>query len=351
MCVSACSYWSHDQALLPIPSDQKYLMESVHSAIEEFDESPEVCMKKSELLISRGQVAEALQLFEKVEKKDVDILEWLWLQCKINHAIGNIQTSINAGEDLLALRSSFYELHTELADLYLQNNDPEKALIQINRAMYINPNDPVMYRRKGNIILEMKDTLTALELYGQAIHLGLKEESFLEAYVSLLIRSGQSSMAKSILDDLRRTDPDNPMITLIAAQIKFNENSFFVADNILYRNFILDNPDRSFFKLKWDIKMNLAQFDSVIYYTDLFLAKGPDKTAFQMRGKAYDKRYKYPEAISSYYQALKLDTADSNTHREIEILLRKIAYLRRIKEENQKEKSVIEPLTPVKRKF
>ena len=162
----------------------------------------------------------------------------------------------------------------------------------------------------------------------------------------MLIHSGRSSLADDILNDLGKTDPDNPTIIFLAARIKFEKSEFAAADSLLSHDFISDNADRSVFFLKGNIKMSLVQYDSVVHYSDLLLTKGPDKEAYQMRGKALDKRYRYQLALNSYNQALSLDSTDLTTLKEIEILHRKIAYVNRIKQAklDSANRPVIQPL-------
>jgi pentatricopeptide repeat protein len=119
MHVGACSYWSPEHAFSPLPVDQTKLLQSEFLAIDHMDQNPHVLMKKTELLIKESRVTEALQVFDQIEKEDVNPSDWLWLQCQISHANGNVKTGIKAGEDLFMLGAGFYDLHIEMATIVI----------------------------------------------------------------------------------------------------------------------------------------------------------------------------------------------------------------------------------------
>jgi len=349
--ISSCTFWPKEYAFSPTPPTGEEQIHSGIMALDQMDESSSVLIKKAELLLEKQQVREAAQLFEQVDKSEVDLLNWLWLKCQISNARGDIADGIKAGEELLNRGGEFFDLHVEMAELYTKADIPAEAAKQYGYAIYLNPNDPGVYRSKGDFALASNDTLLAVNLYSEAINRGIKDKSFLDDYILLLLESGDFSERTEVLNNLFKVDPENPLLTLLAARSEIEKGNISRADSSLSRKFVLANLDRPIILIKCNLKTDIQQYDSAIFYADNYLAQHPDKNVYQIRGKAYDKKYKYQEALNSYILALRIDTADVNTKREIDILHRKIAYLRKINEEKERRNTVIEPLAPIRRTF
>lgn len=81
----------------------------------------------------------------------------------------------------------------------------------------------------------------------------------------------------------------------------------------------------------------LAQYDSVLYYTDSAFAgiNYKDKYVLLARARAFNKRYKFEDSYLMYNEFIKMDSTDSLVNAEQAIVLRKIAYLQRKKREQK----------------
>lgn len=81
----------------------------------------------------------------------------------------------------------------------------------------------------------------------------------------------------------------------------------------------------------------LANNDSVIYYSDSLFAgiNSKDKHILLRRARAFDRTYKYEEALAVYSGLIKMDSTDSVVNAEQAFVQRKISYLWRKKRQQQ----------------
>ena len=193
---------------------------------------------------------------------------------------------------------------------------------------------------KGDLALQINDTTTALNAYHQVYETGSYNTEQIQDYISLLINTGKTQNANEIIEEILKEETVDPKILLLVVKMRYEQGNFNLADSLCTKLFIRDRTNEEILLLLGKIKFGLAQYDSTIYYTDLLLDIAPEKAAYQLKGKALDKKYKYREALDEFYMAFNLDSSDTYTKQEIKVLHRKIEYVDNLKKYNQeKEKT------------
>lgn len=338
--LSACREWNPEHAFGPVPENREEIVLSGLNGLSTMGETPEILLKKTQLLIDHNRITAAHGEFEKINPEQIDRNSWLWTKCQLCAVSGQHKEAIKAGEELLANGPTFYDLHILMAKLYSQTNDYENAFVQADIAVSSNPKNPESYQIKGDLALQLNDTLIALNAYQKVYKTGNYNPDQIQDYISLLINSGKIQDANEVVYEILKENPADPEIILLTAKMKYAQGDLKLADNLCTRLLIRDSTNVEILLLHGKIKFGLAQYDSTIYYTDLLLDINPHKEAYQLLGKALDKKYKYQEALNAYYLAFNLDSSDTHTKQEINVLQRKIAYVDKLKRFNQeKEKT------------
>ena len=99
-----------------------------------------------------------------------------------------------------------------LAHTYLAMEDPEKAVDALEKAIEIEPDNPILYRDLGFIAFRNNDTASAEIFLTRAIELEPKAEELYKPLASLYMSLGEREKAISLYEDALLVNPDNPVI-------------------------------------------------------------------------------------------------------------------------------------------
>lgn len=98
-------------------------------------ENPTALIKQAETLIQQEEYEEAQTLLVDLEDREEEFPEVLFYLSYIDIQDGNIENAKNRLERLTSLQPSFHEAHYNLALVYLELNETEKASGSINKAI------------------------------------------------------------------------------------------------------------------------------------------------------------------------------------------------------------------------
>ena len=99
-----------------------------------------------------------------------------------------------------------------LAHTYLAMDDPEQAVDALEKALEIDPDNPLLYRDLGLIAFQNNDTSSAAVFFSRAVELAPQSVELYKTLASLYIGCGQTEKAIALYDRGLRANPDNPSI-------------------------------------------------------------------------------------------------------------------------------------------
>ena len=104
------------------------------------------------------------------------------------------------------------------------------------------------------------------------------------------MQKGMIEETNEVVERFQKSHPENSSLNYLTAQIKFKQSDFIAADRILQGLTQSNIAEQELLQLRGNVKIELAQFDSAIYFATKILEIKPYKEAYQLKGKALDKR-------------------------------------------------------------
>src|SRR5204863_7194052 len=116
---------------------------------------------------------------------------------------------LDKGEEMLlkvtALGRDFTEGFINLGVLYIRKQQPDKALVAINRALELNSGSFAAHFNKGEALTQKGDFKAALESYKEAIHLRPDLDSFRLTLGVAYNRAGDGAEAEKTFNELTQS--------------------------------------------------------------------------------------------------------------------------------------------------
>src|SRR6476620_8638508 len=100
-----------------------------------------------------------------------------------------------------SMSPNFTEGFINLGVLYIRRQQPDKALVAINRALQINPDSFAAHFNKGEVLTMKGDYKGAVESYKAAVHLRPDLDAFKLTLGTAYVRAGDPVSAEKQFED------------------------------------------------------------------------------------------------------------------------------------------------------
>jgi tetratricopeptide (TPR) repeat protein/S1-C subfamily serine protease len=195
---------------------------------------------------------------------------------------GKYQESITALEQAVELKPSFVAAWSSLSAVYRKFKQPDKALLAIDKAIQLQPQNPNLYNEKYVV-------LTLLKRYAEA-----EAEAAINKAIEIAPRATFYSNRGNLYYEQKKWD-----LALVdcnkAIQINPNDADFYNNRGLLYDE-----------QKKWDLA--LADYNKAIHINPN-LAQ-----AYNNRGSLYDEQKKWDLALTDYNKAIQINPNNATAY-------------------------------------
>lgn len=239
-----------------------------YTLTEMFPSNPEYFSELSSALVLQGKFADALQVYEQIEKQ-IGANELLSLQ---KH---NIYKAMDQPEGAIAeiqkLADAFpYETryHAMLAELYMEYGSKEKALAAYETIKSINPDDPYVHISLYEYHMAVGDQQEAFsELVLAFENQNLDVDTKIQILIFWLRGVEQEeeavSQAHKLVETLVKAHPESARAYHMLAEMQFRDEKYELARNNFYQSIALDSSVFMVWENLLFVHINLLDFEAL----------------------------------------------------------------------------------------
>ena len=243
----------------------------------------------------------------------------------------------------------FYQLQAEIST---QRKAYPQAIDYVNRAILINQSDYYLYQTKADIYLTLGDTVSGINFLEKGLSLQPRLRDISDRLIGLYLLGRKNDAAIDLIREVQRYYPEDPKLVLQEVDYFLSENRIDVAKSRLIEK--IGNSQEDNIPLKTslaDIYQNLGLADSSLLISSQLL--GIDSTLIGehvRQGQLYDQKNFLSRSLDSYNRALQLDPGSALASSGRLKVLRKLAYLRELREAKE-QLDQFQSLTPKKNQY
>lgn len=316
--------------------DQDKVDAFVRENLNKYPDNLELAIHKLKMLKERGwpigshsEIKNAL----KLDSLNTTILE-LAVDLYVNSS--EFESALgfaSKAEEYGSNSASFYQLKSEV---YNGKGEYDRAIDYINKAILINRSDYESYYTKGKIYLSFGDTISALRFMNIGLANNRNNYRTLYEVSDIYEKTGQYKEAALLIDQAISYAPQNEKLMLKKSDIYLNQDKIVAAKDILRTSFDEDSTRLASGMKLGSIYYELLNYDSTILVMEKINSYDSlNMGALSLKAKSFEMRGFYTSAINTYGQILSVDSLYENAKTEREKLIRKRAYLQKIKEERE----------------
>ena len=192
------------------------------------------------------------------------------------------------------------------------NGQFKEAVSDYTRAIEAKPDDPIIYKNRGNAYLHQDEYDDALSDYDRAIRL---KPDYAEAHSNrghVYTNSKQYDKAISEYTEAIRLKPDLTVAYTNRGNLYYELKQYDKAISDYAEAIRLKPDDASVYTNRGNVYYHLKQYDKAVGdYTEAIRLKPDDASAYTNRGNAYDELNQYEKAISDHNEAVRLGPDDA----------------------------------------
>ena len=306
-------------------------IEDINSFIEENPKDAEGYYIKSKLTYEASKFTESEISISKALQLDSANTSYRFLFARILAALGqNNQAILQASQ--VELVDPNQKVIMFLLERYSIIGDLDKAAEYGKKATEMEIATHAVLVPLAKSILATGDTVLALSTLSDIVKNTQNQEAQL-LMIDILIGLGNYKQAMILLKKNLGADPNNLEIMKLLGNLYLQQEK---PDSALvyYKSALSDQSDTELYLNIAEAMLVKQLFDSAIYYSSIILeSDSADLQRLWILGKAYDKKYYYSRASFYFQKTYLIDSTFRNVNQEIIDLNRKIAYLRRIREQ------------------
>lgn len=306
-------------------------IEDLNSFIKENPKDPEGYYQKSKLTYEANRLTESKMAITKALQLDSVNTHYRFLFARILAAQGQHKKAIQQAF-LVDLVDRNQKVILFLLENYSIIGDLDKAAEYGKKATEMEIATPAVLVPLAKSILATGDTALALSTLSDIVKNTRNQEAQL-LMIDILIGLGNYKQAMKLLKKNLVVDPNNREHMKLLGNLYLQQEK---PDSALvyYKSALSDQSDTELYLNIAEAMLVKQLFDSAIYYSSII----PDSDSTDLQrlwilGKAYDKKYYYSRASFYFQKTYLIDSTFRNVNQEIIDLDRKIAYLRRIREQ------------------
>ncbi|MCB0852101.1 MAG: tetratricopeptide repeat protein [Bacteroidetes bacterium] len=194
----------------------------------------------SKILITQRQFDEAIRYGKAALEKEKNNFWYYESLQKAYENNGDYPNAIKTQEEIVSHFPKKLDQKLKLSELYLRNNQPEKALSQLNQIEQDKGPSEEIYFKKFQIYNQQKQFEKGLDAANQLIGLNPQETRYYQFKIDMLKRLSREAEAIAIFQEILDRDPENGYALLSLADYYKSINQIEKSDEYLFKAF--SNP-------------------------------------------------------------------------------------------------------------
>ncbi|MEM7551294.1 MAG: tetratricopeptide repeat protein [Bacteroidota bacterium] len=326
--------------------DLEKSLKLVDKAIRNDPENAENYFKKSNLLFRVGRYGNAKENLQKALNVDPLNPSYLLFNAEILLEEGKISSARYEASKLLRSTADNEGALKIMSSTYAADGNDSLALMFLDKALEINPSNPSLYLQKAELHRRLNEYAESGENYKKSISIDANLQAF-EGWSSLLIEQSLYDSAASIIGDAVENYPSS-------LKLKYNFSDLLSqsgrSDSAIAYLKLLTNT----YPLELGVYDRISNsyllkyfYDSANHYAKKALEiDSLHKPALLTQARISNNKDLVYNSLEIYNKILQIDSAYVPAKREKESLLRKIAYLQKLKKEMEEFRQIqeIQPL-------
>ncbi|MTI40121.1 tetratricopeptide repeat protein [Fulvivirga lutimaris] len=337
----SCERYSRDQMIESGElQDAEKVLEYLNDIIERDQNNAQVYYKRAQVYLTIGDYRRAgIDVQKAVNLKSTDP-DYYLLKSSILDKRNNSEESIAAALQAEQRGLRNYQLYRLMAVNYLKLNDAENAKKSIQRLLDFNRNGENL-SLQADILLELKDTTAAISSYKLSIE---QQSDLIKSYRSLFEiyrNKGNEALAEQYVDAFLQHEEENKEFLIKKARLLTARQSYDSALTFLNAAGALQSEDLEVLNITGKTYYSLQKYDTSLLIAErsweidsLFVDNA------LLKARSLDKLGNYAEAQEVYTNLVKSDSTLVIASEELDILNRKVAYLWRLKQQEEAFESI-----------
>ncbi len=225
------------------------------------------------------------------------------------------------------------EMYTLKGTLEMKQQNYTSAIDWYNQSITINPNNAENQIGKGNALLELGDTVTAVKCFEDYLSYAPTNKSILNQLLALYSHLNQNDKFINTINQLLAAGGTVDNYEIVMARYLDADGKYDSAKNILIPSISTTTYGQEIFNELCDLLLRYKSADSVLLFSNQLLSIDSTLTTPYIQiARAYESKWYYSSALRSYQKALELSPKDQDIAARVDAVQRKIAYLRRLTE-------------------
>ncbi|MGK7390211.1 MAG: tetratricopeptide repeat protein [Candidatus Cyclobacteriaceae bacterium M2_1C_046] len=342
--IIACQrpYGHNEIVTQPLPDS----LEFPQIAEIEDTEDPFQYYRLARLTYDQGNAVQALAYAEKAVQLDDENAFYYYLLAQVNASLGKSKEALDNALKSYSLGYVNPELQIIISQQYYAEKEYGKGERFLDAAIRKKQNDPSVTFLKAVLMLQKNDTTAGLQWIEKTLAIDSAYTDAIERKAKIAMAQKNIQEAISLREKIYTLEPKNTENLYTLGVLNLEITQYDAAEEWFRQLVQLDANNLSAYLQLSEIKLEKRQYDSVRFYAEKALQY--DQSFDDVRlliARSYDRQYRYNQALEVYQEILSRDSTFEIAIVEMEQLLKKIAYLRRVR---QKQDSIKEETTPAK---
>ena len=276
--------------------------------------------------INLGEYKEGQAVFETVVKYKDDATSWFYLaSCYDNQ--DDFLHAISAYEEVLRMRSSYVDAYKNLAIVYVKNQEPQKAIDTVKKALEYVQDDYTVYYIAGTACMALRKFDDALEYLEKALELNPKHSQLYNNLGTCYVTVGNLDKAYENFMKASEFDPNNSITYFNIASILQLQGKHKEACDFFRKAYEIEPQDNYLVALALS-EVKSKQIEEAIQHYKILATHNPEKHNYQYNlACCYDAIGEYTSAITILAQLVLLNPKSVSMLRKLASIYIKIGQL------------------------
>lgn len=296
--------------------------------------------RKAIILVSRGEVEEAITLMKKAISLDRDNLAYRHFMADLYLKNGNYPASLNQAKFAESYGMSTPGLDLIFGAAYFNSGNLNKAEEYLSKALSKDPSNEQTQLYAGLLTMAKGDTLLAEEAILKSLELR-PSSAAINALIDVSIFKKDYSKAFSFLNKELSEDSTNQELLFRKAGLYQKVGKADSAKIILHQLIAMDPLQQDYYQLISNLHLNAYKYDSAIFYQNKVLEIDQNnKEALLTLARIHDRRGYLSLSMDYYKQIIEQDSTFQVAKDEFLKVSNKLAYLQRVRRERENREEI-----------
>lgn len=260
------------------------------------------------------RVNEALEMIETAVQID-STNKWYWLRLSKFYELNNdIENLVSVYERMLSIDPNLVEIMAHLISIYVDQNEFEKALVQLDKFEQIQGTSEPVVLQKVEIFVQQKKYDKAIDEMKRLVDKFPSESRYLSMLANLYVQTNRDADALATLEKVKQMNPDDPYVDVALLEYYEKNNNLDKAFDKLVMAIRNDNLDLNTkqeiydYWFKKDLPKNKVN-DMARRAAEAFIEAYPEQSmGYGIMGSYYFNGADYAKAVEQYSKALTYDS-------------------------------------------